>query len=282
MLEAKLRDAAFGAVPMRSLPDLQAAGAPRVRLLAAIVLGASGRYAAAATILVELIRSADLVIASLAGSTFASHRRQLGGHAVARGFDGAALLTASRASGTQPDPDGLDAQGALSDALLGLAADNLALGRLPAARRFAAAAAEVPAGWRGEVRSGWVGAEIELAAGSPETAVAPAERAAERAHDRGARRHSIKSDLVLSAALAGTKDPIGHERAIALAGNALSDAEKDECYSLIWPACAILGNLGAEHGEKYRFRGAQVLHGVLLRADPGGRRIAHDSPWVPT
>jgi hypothetical protein len=280
MLEVQLRDAAFGAVPMPRVTD--GSGVPKVRLLTAIVLGAGGRYAAAATILGELARSADQVIASLAGSTFASHRRQLGGHAVARRFDGAALLTASRAVSPRPDPDGLDAEGAVSDALLGLAADNLALGRLPAARRFAAGAAEVPSGWRGGVRAGWVGAEIELAAGAPEWAVGPAERAAELAHARGARRHSIKSDLVLSAALAGTGDAADHERAVVLAENALSDAEKDECYSLIWPACSILGNLGAEHGEKYRFRRAQVLHGVLLRADPGGRRIAHDSPWVPT
>lgn len=287
LLESSLRRAAFGDLASVQVP-LTSSGAPKIRLLSAIVLGAKGRYAAAATLLGELLQVADPVIASLAGSTFAAHRRQLGGHAVARGFDGTALLLASRAanrpddSGDKGDPDGLDARGAMCDALLGLAADNLGLGRVPAARRLAAAAAEVPAGWRGEVRAGWVGAEVELAAGSPEAAVAPAERAAELARTRGAARHTIKSDLVLGAALVATGDAAGRARAVGLVEHALAAAEECELYSLIWPACVIGGSISAEVGEKYRFRTAQVLHRVLLDADPVGRRIARESPWVPT
>jgi hypothetical protein len=281
MLEDELRRAAFGELPLAPVPGRSEV--PRIRLLSAIVLGGRGRYGAAATILTELVGVEDPVIASLAGSVFASHRRQLGGHTAARRFDGPALLKASRAleSHIEDDPDGLDARGAMSDALLGLAADNLALARLPAARRLAAAAA-ISAGWRGEVRSGWVAAEIELAAGSPGDAIAPAERAAELSRSRGAARHRVKSDLVLGATLAATGDPGTHDRARRLVENALEEAEKCEFLSLIWPACSIAGNLGAEPGEKYRFRSAQVLHGVLLRADPGGRRIARESPWVPT
>jgi hypothetical protein len=286
LLESRLRRAAFGDLASAHAP-LTSSGAPKVRLLSAIVLGAKGRYAAAATILGELLQVADPVVASLAGSTFASHRRQLGGHTVARGFDGTALLLASRAtnrlddSDDSGDPDGLDAHGAMCDALLGLAADNLGLARVPAARRLAAAAAEMPAGWRGEVRAGWVGAEVELAAGSPEAAVAPAERAAGLARARGAGRHTIKSDLVLGAALAATGDAAGRDRAVGLIENALEAAEECELSSLIWPACMIGGNIRAELGEKYRFRAAQVLHRVLLGADPVGRRIARESPWVP-
>jgi hypothetical protein len=280
--EDELRRAAFGELPLARVPGRPST--PKAALLSAIVLGGRGRYGAAATILTGLVRDEDPVIASLAGSVFASHRRQLGGHAAARRFDGPALLKASRALELHKtdDPDGLDARGAMSDALLGLAADNLALARLPAARRLAAAAAGIPAGWRGEVRSGWVSAEIELAAGAPEDAVAPAERAAELSRARGAYRHSVKSDLVLGATLAATGDPGTHDRAKRLVENALQEAEKCEFSSLIWPACSIAGNLGAEPVEKYRFRSAQVLHGVLLRADPGGRRIARESPWVPT
>jgi hypothetical protein len=282
VLEDELRRAAFGELPLARVPGWSEV--PRIRLLSAIVLGGRGRYGAAATILTELVRDPDPVIGSLAGSVFASHRRQLGGHAAARRFDGPALLQASRAleSHLKDDPDGLDARGAMSDALLGLAADNLALARLPAARRLAAAAARISAGWRGEVRSGWVAAEIELASGAPADAVAPAERAAELSRSRGAARHRVKSDLVLGATLAASGDPGTHDRAKRLVDNALEEAEKCELYSLIWPACSIAGNLGAEPGEQYRFRSAQVLHGVLLHADPGGRRIARESPWVPT
>jgi len=286
VLESRLRRAAFGDLASAQAP-LTSSGEPKVRLLSAIVLGAQGRYAAAATILAELLQVADPVVASLAGSTFASHRRQLGGHAVARGFDGTALLLASQAAHrlddpARGDPDGLDAHGAMCDALLGLAADNLGLARVPTARRLAAAAAEVPAGWRGEVRAGWVGAEVELAAGSPEAAVAPAERAAGLARARGAVRHTIKSDLVLAAALAATGDAARRDRAIGLVETALEAAEECELSSLIWPACTIGGNIRAELDEKYRFRAAQVLHRVLLGADPVGRRIARESPWVPT
>jgi hypothetical protein len=280
--EAFLRRAAFGDLPAASVSALPVDGGPRVRLLSAMLLGAKGRYAAAATILDELRRSDDLLFGSLAGSTLASHRRQLGGHAVARGLDGVALLAATRAAAGPPDPDGLDVHGALSDALLGLAADNLAVGRIAVARRMSAAAAEVPAGWRGQVRSGWVGAEIELAAGRAADAVVPAQRAAELAHARGALRHAIKSDLVLGAALAATGDPAARSRAAGLVRRALSEAEGRELSSLVWPACLIGADLWAEDGARHRFRARQVLHAVLRHADPCGRQVANESAWVPT
>jgi hypothetical protein len=280
--EATLRRAAFGDLSGPSFTGLATGGEPRTRLLTAVLLGAKGRYAAAATILDELRRDDDPVLASLAGSTLASHRRQLGGHGAARGLDGVALLAATRASVARQDPDGLDARGALSDALLGLAADNLAVGQVAVARRLAATAAGVPAGWRGQVRAGWVGAEIELAAGRAVDAVGPAERAAELAHARGARRHAIKSDLVLGAALAATGVPASRDRAAELVRSALSAAEKCEFLSLIWPACLIGAELSPEVGLHYRFRARQVLHAVLLHADPCVRRLAKESPWVPT
>ncbi|MEC3982125.1 hypothetical protein [Amycolatopsis sp. H20-H5] len=287
MPQTSLTEAAFGARPLPWSPVAVPPGAPpRARLLAAVVLGAQGRYAAAATLLGDLRRGSDPLVVSLALSTLASHRRQLGGHATARVLDAEALSLATRLPAGLADPDGLDAAGATADALLGLAADNLALGRIAAARRLAGRVAgqegQKGQSWRTAVRSGWVHAEIELAAGRAAEALAPAERAVVLARARDARRHTVKSELVLGAALCAAGRPADRDRAADLVLGALETAEKYELNSLIWPACLIAADLGTEHGEKYRFRSAEVLHGVLRSADPCGRRIARESPWVPT
>ncbi len=375
MHEPALRAAAFGSDPLPDPAVLRGAGTPRERLLAAIVLGAQGRYAAAAALLERLRGESDPVTASLAASTLASHRRQLGGHRRARALDGEAfakvaaltgdpdpsgldaagarpaaltgdpddLAAAASLSGSSdragfvaaaslsgdsdpdnlaaaasltgssdpdglaaaaslsgasaptsldpaaslsgdpgdPDPDGLDAAGARADALLGLAADNLALGRLAAARRLAARAAEQRAGWRAGVRGGWVGAEIELAAGQGAAAVPHAERAFETAVARGARRHAVKSGIVLAVAVSAAGCPDHREISDGLVGNAMATAEECELLSLLWPAALVAADLRPGHAEEYRFRVAQVLHAVLRSADPCGRRIAGESPWVP-
>jgi len=361
--EPALRAAAFGSDPLPDPAVVRGAGSPRERLLAAIVLGAQGRYAAAATLLGALRHDSDPVTASLAASTLASHRRQLGGHRQARALDGeafakAALLgtgadlgargalgsgvgtaagpgadlgakgapgpaagtgpgsgaKAARRSGAGPaagtgpapvasgaaavasgaapiasgaaaaaprDPDGLDAPGARADALLGLAADNLALGRLAAARRLARRAAAEDAGWRAAVRGGWVGAEIELAAGQGAAAVPHAGRALETAVARGARRHSAKSRIVLAVALRAAGAPDHRKISDDLVGNAMAVTEECELLSLSWPAALVAADLRPGHAEEYRFRVAQVLHAVLRSADPCGRRVAGESPWVP-
>ncbi|MDQ7804826.1 hypothetical protein Q5425_13850 [Amycolatopsis sp. A133] len=288
MHEPALRAAAFGSDPRPDPAATRGRGSPRERLLAAIVLGAQGRYAAAATLLGVLRRDGDPVTASLAASTLASHRRQLGGHRQARALDGEALAKASTpgagtGTGTAPgrDPDGLDAPGARADALLGLAADNLALGRLSAARRLAARAADHDTGWRARVRGGWVGAEIELAAGQGAAAVPHAERAFETALARGARRHAVKSGIVLAVALRAAGAPDHRKISDDLVGNAMATAEECELLSLLWPAALVAADLRPGHAEEYRFRVAQVLHAVLRSADPCGRRVAGESPWVP-
>ncbi|WIX79926.1 hypothetical protein QRX50_03750 [Amycolatopsis carbonis] len=276
-----LAELAFGDLVPPPVPvTAPRSAAPRQRLLAAVVLGAQGRYAAAATALADLRRGADPVVASLAATTLASHRRQLGGHVAARALDGEALVALDGAGG-QTDPDGLDAAGAQADALLGLAADNLALGRLAAARRLAAGAAEADDRWRATVRGGWVGAEIALAAGRPREALAPARRAAEAARVRGSRRHVVKSDIVLGVALATAGEPDQRATALDVVTNAAMTAEKYELYSLIWVATRVAADLDPGHAEKYRFRSREVLHAVLRHADPCVMRIAEDSPWVP-
>ncbi|MFC9257201.1 hypothetical protein [Amycolatopsis thailandensis] len=278
-MEESLRSAAFGdGLPP---PDSFAVPAsPRGRLLAAIGLGARGRYAAAATLLAGLRTSKDPVLASLAASTLASHRRQLGGHAAALVLDGEALALAIAEPPGEPDIDGLDAEGARADALLGLAADNLGRGRLAAARRLLARAEAHTGNWRSRTRAGWVGAEIELASNISRAAIAPAEMALETAQARGACRHVVKSRLVLGVTIANGSSA-DRDRAKALVESARETAEKYEFNSLLWVACLLAADLGAGHADEYRFRGAEVLHAVLRHADPCGRWLARQSPWVP-
>ncbi len=257
------------------------------------MLGARGRYAAAAALLEPLRRAADPVTASLAGSTLASHRRQLGGHTAARKLDGQALLavgltaTDTRAQTTgntqlsprsaEPSDYGLDLAGARADALLGLAADNLALGRTSAARRLAVRAAQADRRWRATVRGGWVAAETELADGQPEAAIAPAQLAYDTAVSRGAARHVVKSGIVLGVALHAAGRPGARELVIA----AFEAAEKQGLDSLGWVAAQVAADLDPGRAEEYRFRSREVLHAVLRHADPGVTRIALESPWVP-
>ncbi|QWF79583.1 hypothetical protein [Amycolatopsis sp. CA-230715] len=275
--EDELRRAAFGRLTSPTDADDVALLRTGPNWFAAVVLGARGRYAAAASAFGVLARGKDPVIAAAALTALASHRRQLGGHAVARRLDGRAfsLLTA----GSGGDPDGVDAAGIRADALLGLAADNLALGGQRAARRLIAAVTDTR--WRAAVRTGWVSAEVELAAGRADEAVAPARRAHEIAADRGADRHRVKSALVLSAALAATGGASARNRAAELVDSALGDVEKFGLRSLAWPACLLAADLVPANAERYRSRALEVLHAVLLRSDPEGRRIALRSPWVP-
>jgi hypothetical protein len=276
----ELRRAAFGDLPTPAPALLARARSSRSRLLAAIVLGAQGRYAAAAAILTELGRERDPVVAAHALTTLASHRRQLGGHAAARTRDAAALRLASGAVDAphDEDPDGLDARGALADALLGLAADSVGAGRAAVARRFASEAKPHAKSWRTQVRAGWVTAEIELVDGRPAAAVPPAETALRIATASGACRHMVKSGLVLAAALAETG---AAERARDLVSDALGATEKYELRSLDWPAGLLAERLWPETANHHRFRVDAVLHAVLLRSDPEGRRLAGESPWVP-
>jgi hypothetical protein len=290
-VEAALRRAAFACEPDVTERELARASTPRCDWLAAVVLGARGRYAAAATRLQPLLqRCRDPLLTSLACSTLASHRRQLGGHADALLLDGAALRHSARAAGA-PDEDGVDPAGARADALLGLAADNLALGRLSAARRLLATVSTTApdateaadaSGWRTQVRAGWVAAEIALASGAPRDAVLPAKRAGARARDCGARRHAVKSDLVLAAALAAAGDPAERYRATQLVERAFAAAEAAGLRSLVWPAALLAANLDPADADWNQSRVTEELHAVLSATDPVGRHVAYASQWIPT
>ncbi|TDQ05815.1 hypothetical protein [Labedaea rhizosphaerae] len=262
-MAADLHDIAFGADPGAPVPP---AHTPRERWLAGVALGGQGHYAAATALLAPLASTAGPV-AALAGAALASHRRQLGGHAAARRLDGRALLLL-----------GEDEQ-ARSDVLLGLAADALGLGLTRQAHALLDRAAGLT-GWRHELRHDWVTAEVLLAEGRAAQAVAPAERAAERALACDSVRHQVKADLVLAAALATASDP--SQRPIGLLQSVVARAQDHGLAPLVWPSALLLAELDPDGAATHRMTGWAALHAVLHRTDPIGRRIAEASPWVPT
>jgi len=254
-----LEQAAFG-----DRPDLAVTTTPvlpRDRWLAAVVLGAQGHYARAATLLTGNDLTQDDGLAALAAATLASHRRQLGGHAAARKHDAQALVKAR-------------ADDARADALLGLAADAIGTGHLEHARRLRD---RVPlTTWRARVRHGWVSAEIALSTDQP--AIAHAERALGEAESAGARRHSIKSEIVLAAAHSAS-EPVMARKLVTRARDAATDLHLS---SLIWPASLLLAQVDPSEATRHARNAEAVLHVLLRRADPRGRELAERSPWVPS
>lgn len=292
-MDGSARDAAFGGAPdapVAALAVFAATGSPTDRWLAAVALGGQGRYAHAAAVLRELVAGPDPLVAALAGAALAAHLRQLGGHAAARVLDGAALgrlaALGRPGPGDPVDPDGVDLAGAWSDAVLGLAADAVGLGRVDEARRLHAFARAVAGsgdpGWRVTVRTGWVGAEIELAAGRPDAAVPLAEAAAERAEAAGSVRHRVKSALVLGAALTGSGASDGRRRAEGLLTRAVADSLGRGIFPLAWPCGLLLAELAPERADEHRSITADALTLVFSRADGPMCRIGRSSPWVPS
>ena len=194
-IESDLTASAFGNQPGRW--PLPSAGTPRQLWLRAVGAGGQGRYGSARNDLTTLLRSAPADrLASLAHSTQASFLRQLGWHRLARGWDGRALALAGA------DPE------AAADALIGLAADALGVGRLAAAATLLSRAEPIVAQapqHRLLVRRAWVGAELAMVAGDGAAAVRNAEVAVELAattvDGSVSARHCAKSDVVLAAAL---------------------------------------------------------------------------------
>lgn len=194
-VDSDLTAAAFGDQPGRW--PLPSAGTPHQLWLRAVGAGGQGRYGSAGKDIATLLGSAPGDrLASLAHSTQASFLRQLGSHRLARGWDGRALGLA----GGAPE--------ASADALIGLAADALGIGRLAAAATMLSRAAPIVAEARRHrlsVRRAWVAAELAMASGDGAAAVHDAELAVELAANPVdgtiPARHRAKSDVVLAAAL---------------------------------------------------------------------------------
>lgn len=240
-VEMPIDDAAFGSSP--GTWPLPTATSPHQLWLRAVAAGGQGRYGSAHTDLAMLrgqVKAGPL--ASLAHSTHGSFLRQLGWHTLARGWDGRAFALAGN------DPE------ARADALIGLAADALGVGRFAAAATLltradtaldGAGLSELTAD-RLAVRRGWVGAELAMASGDGTTAVRRAEEAVEKAQTVHARtgallRHRIKSDVVLAAALCSAGDL---KRAHAVAQRALQATEPLRLTPLRWALACLLIDTG--------------------------------------
>jgi hypothetical protein len=228
MGEQALVEAAFGERP--DTWPLPAATSPRQLWLRAVAAGGQGRYGSAYRDLEALRRSgASGPLQSLAHSTHGSFLRQLGWHAVARGWDGRAAALAGA------DPE------ARADALIGLAADALGVGRFAAAATLLARVDLTPATVpdRLPVRRGWVAAELAMASGDGRTAVRHAQEAVELAHAMaaGSARHRVKSDVVLAAALCSAGSL---ERARPVADAALDAAGRLGLVPLRWALACLL------------------------------------------
>jgi hypothetical protein len=239
MIERTLATAAFGNEPGRW--PLPTATTPHQLWLRAVASGGQGRYGSAYGDLALLRRSlADRRLVSLAHSTQGSLLRQLGWHTLARGWDGRALALA----GTDPE--------ARADALIGLAADALGVGRLAAAATLLTRAdaalgpAQLPVhvADRLAVRRRWVAAELAMATGEGAIAVRHAEEAVELAQAMvvASARHRVKSDVVLAAALCSAG---ATERARAVAETALRATGRFGLTPLRWALACLLIDIGS-------------------------------------
>jgi hypothetical protein len=229
MTDVTLAAAAFGNQP--GCWPLPTATTPQQCWLRAVAAGGQGRYAVARADLGRLLRGAPPAgLASLAHSTAGSFVRQVGGHRLARGWDGRALALA----GDEPE--------AGADALLGLAADALGVGRLAVSAALLQRADEpvAAAPHRLAVRRGWVAAELAMAGGDGATAVRHARAAVELAAGQPSARHRAKSDVVLAAALcaAGALD-----QARTIGDAALDLTGRLGLVPLRWAVAGLLLNL---------------------------------------
>jgi tetratricopeptide (TPR) repeat protein len=232
MVLADLGNVAFGDDPGRwPLPQ---ASTPHELWLRAVAAGGQGRYGSAMADLADVCRLArGGPQVSLAHSTRASFLRQLGWHDRARRWDGRAMALA-----------GSD-QEACADALIGLAAYALWVGRFAASAMALRRAGEVlatPAPPRLPVRLAWVFAELAMARGDGATAVGHAERAVELAAAFGSARHAVKSDVILAAALSSAGD-IDASRRVADA--ALQATELQGMIPLRWALACLLADIGS-------------------------------------
>lgn len=224
-----LSNAAFGDDPGRW--PLPTATTAQELWLRAVAAGGQGRYGSALTDLAVLRHAPRGPLVSLAHSTRASFLRQLGWHDRARRWDG----RASALAGSDPE--------AGADALIGLAADALGVGRFAASARALDRAADlVTESARLRVRLAWVSAELAMSRGLGATAVEHAEWAVEEAAALGSARHTVKSEVVLAAALCCAGDLDGSRR---VAGAALDDAEHHGMIPLRWALASLLVGIGS-------------------------------------
>lgn len=233
-MSSRVAAAAFGGHPGQwPLPQARTPGEHWLRAVAA---AGQGRYGAARADLAHLVHDPSSGRwCSLARSAHASFLRQLGWHWRAHDWDGRAWATA-----------GGDAEAGV-DALVGLAADALGVGRFAVSGALLERAAGLASGAehpRLDIRLAWVRAELAMATGRGADAVRHAEHGVELSERAlpELRRHRVKSDVVLAAALCSASDLAG---ARAVADAALTDTGAHGLVPLRWALSCLLADIGS-------------------------------------
>ncbi|MGZ8179223.1 hypothetical protein ACXVUM_14945 [Williamsia sp. SKLECPSW1] len=245
-----LHEVAFGEFPDANVDD-PASVEPARELddlfLRAVAVAGQGQHARARADLRRVLAAAGrgqdgLLLRSAAHCALASHRRQAGGHRQALADDGAAAALATAAPGADPRR-----AAAVTDALVGLAADHLGTGALAAADRLLCRAEGdkpvdgVPGRWwldgRPALRRTWVRAEWHLFGGRGAAALAVADEASVLARDCPSARHRLKTDLLVAASRVAAGDPEGARGA---ASAVVDRAERLRQIPLGWAAAGLL------------------------------------------
>ncbi|ORW94749.1 hypothetical protein AWB92_10545 [Mycobacterium sp. IEC1808] len=258
VIKSTLAAAAFGDQP--GTWPLPAAGTPQQLWWRAVAAGGQGRYGSAYHDLAELRRTGGRWT-SLAHSTHGSFLRQLGWHELARGWDGRALALA-----------GADAE-ARADALIGLAADALGIGRFAAAATLLGRVYLGAVPDRLPVRRGWVAAELAMASGEGASAVRHAEEAVRLAEAMvvSSVRHRVKSDVVLAAALCSAGRV---ERARAVAEAALDATGRSNLIPLRWALACLLIDIESVTFSTQKLREIRDICAGQVRRAGGAWRSA--------
>jgi hypothetical protein len=250
-MASALEAAAFGDSVQRW--PLPAATTPTEMWWRAVAAGGQGRYAAAHADLARLRRTVppDSALSSLAHSTTASLWRQLGWHGRARRWDGLALRWAG---------GHLEAR---ADAMVGLAADALGMGRFGiSAAALDAAGRLSPGSARHEVRLEWVSAELAMARGDGARAVRHARAGVALAEASAVSpRHRTKSHIVLAAALCTNAD-LDHARTVADA--ALADTDRWGLLPLRWAVASLLAGIGSDAHPEAQIRAIRAEAAALI------------------
>lgn len=244
-----LADAAWGRDPGRW--PLQEGIGLRDRWYRAVALGGQGRYSAASAELDGVERCPELprALRSLTASTRASWSRQMGRHVAASRYDGAAIAlvgVGSRAA----DPRVTEAR---CDALTGLAADALGVGRFGAAEVFLSRCASelneadcLDGLWRQRLRLVWVRSELAMVSGDGSAAVRHALDARELAAETVSLRHRTKTELIVAAAFSSSGDV---ERGRTTVSAVLSACSGYGLVPLRWAAAMLSNGLGEMDGS---------------------------------
>ncbi len=209
--------------PRAGLADLADRDDPWATWARAVLVMSCGDYGGAIAPLESLADQGDPELAGLACARIASGLRQIDEHAAAVAWDERAMATAGSA---------------VTDGLVGRAADAVGAGAPDTAARFLAQARARATGDRDHIRIAWVACEIALLGGRPRHASDHADRALDLSRHLGSPRHIAKSTLFAAAARHGT-DPLAARQLLAGGWEEVRDLH---LRPLLWPMVLLLGS----------------------------------------